>query len=188
MAEPLLHLVARGDPQAVGELLDRYGGLVYSLARRFCYAPADVDDAVQEVFVALWRSAARFDPALGSEETFVATVTRRRLIDRRRRSQRRAAHTGEADVSLAASDDPPEDAGVELSDEAQRAQEALSALRPDQQRCLRLSIYHGLSHEEIAQSTGIPLGTVKTHVRRGLMALREALEKNPARPAETKSP
>lgn len=186
MAEQLLHLVARGDPKAVGELLDRYGGLVYSLARRFCYSPSEVEDAVQEVFVALWQSAVRFDPTLGSEETFVATVTRRRLIDRRRRAQRRAAHSAEADVSLAASEDPPDADGVDMSEDAQRAGEALSGLRPDQQQCLRLSIYRGLSHEEIAQATGIPLGTVKTHVRRGLIALREALEKNPARPSETK--
>lgn len=184
MPDHLLHRVARGEQQAVTELLNRYGGLVYSLARRFCYQSSEIEDAVQEVFVALWESGARFDPTLGGEDTFVATVARRRLIDRRRRSQRRAKQSTEADVSLTASRDP---LSAELSDEARRAAEALALLRPEQQRCLRLSIYQGLSHEEIAQSTGIPLGTVKTHVRRGLIALREALEKHPTRVGSTKT-
>jgi RNA polymerase sigma-70 factor (ECF subfamily) len=171
----------------VTELLDRYGGLVYSLARRFCYQPSEIEDAVQEVFVALWESGDRFDPALGGEDTFIATITRRRLIDRRRRSQRRGQHLTDADVSLTAADAAPVTGSLELSDEARRAGEALATLRPEQQRCLRLSIYQGLSHEEIAQSTGIPLGTVKTHVRRGLIALREALEKHPSRASDANS-
>jgi RNA polymerase sigma-70 factor (ECF subfamily) len=194
--DELLHQVAKGDPKAVAALLDRYGGLVYSLARRFSYSPSEVEDAVQEVFSAIWQSAGRFDPTLGAEETFVATVARRRLIDRRRRAQRRAAHVREGDVDRAASPDRSGDGfgggpgasaeqAAEFSDEAHRAVEALSTLRPEQQRCLRLSIYHGLSHEEIAASTGIPLGTVKTHVRRGLIAIRDSLEKQSTRSSPT---
>lgn len=167
------------------ELLDRYGGLVYSLARRFCYSSSEIEDAVQDVFVALWQSASRFDSNLGSEDTFVSTVARRRLIDRRRASKRRAQHVTQADVSLSAAAEPPPKA--ELSDEANRAAEVFSGLRAEQQLCLRLSVYQGLSHEEIAEATGMPLGTVKTHVRRGLIALRNALEKNPVRPSDTNS-
>ncbi len=198
--DELLHQVAKGDPKAVAALLDRYGGLVYSLARRFSYSPSEVEDAVQDVFTAVWQSAARFDRALGAEETFVATVARRRLIDRRRRAQRRAAHMREGDVGLAQAPDRSGDGmgggggpgataeqAAEFSDEAGRAVEALATLRPEQQRCLRMSIYHGLSHEEIAAATGIPLGTVKTHVRRGLIAIRESLEKQSTRPSPTKT-
>ncbi|MBL8757246.1 MAG: hypothetical protein JNK35_02310, partial [Phycisphaerae bacterium] len=74
---------------------------MYSLARRFSYGPSEVEDAVQDVFAAVWKSAGRYDASLGSEETFVAMVARRRLIDRRRRAQRRAAHEGTIDPALA---------------------------------------------------------------------------------------
>lgn len=174
MRDSLLHQVAKGDEQAVSQLLDRYGGLVYSLARRFCYQASDLEDAVQDVFVALWQAAGRYDPTLGTEETFVSMVTRRRLIDRRRRAQRQARHLAQADVlAVEALPLPP---AAERSELAQKAAECLLALRPEQQNCLRLSV-GGLSHEEIASVTGIPLGTVKTHVRRGLIALRDAMEK-----------
>lgn len=171
--EPILHKVALGDPAAVRELLDRYGGLVYSLARRFILDPSEIEDAVQEVFSQLWQNAGRFDPALGAEETFVSTITRRRLIDRRRRIRRRTRDQVDADVGLQTA--PDHDTTADLRDEAARAADLLSTLRPEQQTCLRLSIYRGLSHEEIARITSLPLGTVKTHVRRGLIALRELM-------------
>lgn len=171
--EPILHKVAQGDPAAVRELLDRYGGLVYSLARRFILDSSEIEDAVQEVFWQLWQNARRFDPALGAEETFVSTITRRRLIDRRRRIRRRTRDQVDADVGLHAV--PDRESATDLRDEAARAAELLATLRPEQQTCLRLSIYRGLSHEEIARITSLPLGTVKTHVRRGLIALRELL-------------
>ncbi|MGQ0626875.1 MAG: RNA polymerase sigma factor [Phycisphaerales bacterium] len=182
MRDPLLHKVAKGDDQAMDELLDRYGGLVYSLARRFCYETSEVDDAVQEVFVAIWQSAHRFDQAIGTEETFVSMLARRRLIDRRRRTIRRRA--GQVDADVGVMDDgvrtrhapPPGADPLTLESELiDKALALLDALKPDQQTCLRLSIARGLSHEEIARATGIPLGTVKTHVRRGLIALRDAL-------------
>src|SRR3954470_11204914 len=84
---PLLGRVAAGDQQAVRECLARYGGLVWSIARRF--EGNDAEDAVQEIFLDLWRSAPRFDPQLSSEPAFVAMLARRRLIDRRRMRQRR---------------------------------------------------------------------------------------------------
>ena len=173
----------------MAELLDRYGGLVYSLARRFCYETSEVEDAVEEVFIAIWQSAGRFDSSLGSEETFVSMLARRRLIDRRRRTVRRRAGQVDADVSVmvdrgSAGPDGRDGAerAFEQSDEVARAENVLNSLKPEQRECLRLSIYQGLSHEEIAQATGIPLGTVKTHVRRGLIAVREALVPSLANP------
>lgn len=174
MNASLLHRVADGEQAAVKELLDHYGGLVYSLARRFCYEPGEVDDAVQDIFTAIWRSAARFDPALGSEETFVAMVARRRLIDRRRRAQRRPVTKVDGEVMAQVVADS-HTADEPVSEEAHRAVEFLRTLRPEQQLVIRLSICQGLSHEQISQITGMPLGTVKTHVRRGLIALREAI-------------
>lgn len=173
--EPVLHRVAAGDPAAVQEVLDRYGGLVWSLARRMCPSSTDAEDAVQEVFVALWESSDRFDPELGTETTFVAMIARRRLIDRARKASRRPG-SAKLVEEIAPSEDRPGSEIRETSEEAKKAQEALKQLSPDQQRVLRLAVYHGLSHDKISQSTGLPLGTVKTHIRRGLIRLRELLE------------
>lgn len=186
MPEHLLHQVAEGNPQAVRELLNRYGGLVYALARRFSFEQSEVDDAVQEVFAALWQNAGRFDPRIAAEDTFVAMVARRRLIDRRRRAQRRNQGRVDADTSLM----PDQEAnGVArwVDGEAERVASLMAGLRPEQQACLRLSV-EGKSHEQIARITGMPLGTVKTHVRRGLIALRDGLEKERSRSASGRDP
>lgn len=173
MQGSILQRVASGDQMAVQECLDRFGGLVWSLARRFCYNLADAEDAVQEIFLDLWRSSARYDPNVATEATFVAMIARRRLIDRGRKAQRevdkaRLAHEIEhIEVSPTRA--------AEVTEEAAMAARALEGLKPEQQRVLRLSIYQGLSHEKIAETTGLPLGTVKTHVRRGLIRIREAL-------------
>ncbi|MBX3316524.1 MAG: sigma-70 family RNA polymerase sigma factor [Phycisphaeraceae bacterium] len=170
----LLERVARGDSGAVREVMEAYGGLVYSLARRFTRNEQEADDAAQDIFLDVWRSAPRYEASLGAEVTFIATIARRRLIDRARKSGRDAART-----TLAVE---PEHHGAreqnerfERFDEIVKVQKALDVLSPEQQRVLRLSIYHGLSHERIAEATGLPLGTVKTHARRGLIRLRELL-------------
>jgi RNA polymerase sigma-70 factor (ECF subfamily) len=175
---PLLHKVADGDQQAVRELTKRYGGLVYALARRMCYSSGEIEDAVQEVFIAIWKSAGRFDASIAAEETFIGMVARRRLIDRRRRSVRRSVEQATEDFSYIPSirDGGPEHS-PDLSEDALLAQQLLSTLRPEQQKVLRLSIGQDLSHEQIAELLSMPLGTVKTHVRRGLIALRDAMQK-----------
>ena len=174
MSPSILMELASGQPGAMQRCMDRFGGLVWSLARRQTSGGADADDAVQEIFIDVWKSAARFDPSIASESTYVATIARRRLIDRGRRRQRRidAAIIPEAVQPEA---EPAPDLS-ERNEQAGRATAALEQLRPEQQRILQLSIYHGRSHEEIARSTGLPLGTVKTHARRGLIRLREILE------------
>src|SRR6476646_5693685 len=97
----LLARVAAGDPAAVRACLAQFGGLVWSIARRF--EPSDAEDAVQEIFLDVWRSAGSYNPALGSEATFVATITRRRLIDRQRTRRRRPKATEQvADLELEA--------------------------------------------------------------------------------------
>jgi len=160
----------------VRDSLEAYSPLVWSLARRLCRDRADAEDAVQEIFIDLWKSAGRFDRSVASEPTFVAMIARRRLIDRLRRTGRRVAPVTmpEGDVAVGRSEIPGSPA--ELSEEARTAVEAMKALSEDQQRVLRLSIMQGRSHAEIAQITGMPLGTVKTHARRGLIRIREALE------------
>ncbi len=168
---PLLHRVAAGDQAAVRECLDTYGGLVWSLARKRGLPDADAEDAVQDVFAELWRSGAKFDPAIASEVTFVAMIARRRLIDARRKAIRHAAPEQLPADAPASSSTPPS----ELGEEAAKAAQALASLAPEQQRVLRLSVFDGHSHDVIAKATGLPLGTVKTHLRRGLIRLREVL-------------
>ncbi len=166
---PLLARVAAGEPNAIRECLSRYGNLVWSLARRM--DPSEAEDAVQEVFLDLWKSSHRFDSQIASEPAFVTMIARRRLIDRRRSRGRRP--TVEAGVELPTIVDHGN--RPDTCAEANQAARALNALRPEQRQVLVLATCHGLSHNEIATETGMPLGTVKAHVRRGLLSIRAAL-------------
>lgn len=169
---PVLPRIASGDPAAINACYERFGGLVWSLARRFCHNPSDAEDAVQEIFIDLWKSAERYDGSIASETTFVAMIARRRLIDRARRRQRRPPMPTLPEQAAA----PTESIGFEeMSEDVRLAAEAFEKLRPEQKQVLRLAIHHGCSHEQIATTTGMPLGTVKTHARRGLIKIREIL-------------
>jgi RNA polymerase sigma-70 factor (ECF subfamily) len=170
MTEPLLARVARGDARALRECMAEFGGLVWSIARRMTRSRADAEDAVQEIFVDVWRSAGRFDAAQGSVKVFVATIARRRLIDRLRRARMRGLTDPEEvldDVRWA----EPGDRG-EVHVEAERAAAMLARLRPVQRSVLRMGLLEGMTQSEIARATGMPLGTVKTQMRRGLIQVR----------------
>jgi RNA polymerase sigma-70 factor (ECF subfamily) len=137
--------------------MDRYGNLVWSLARRFTSSRTDAEDAMQEIFIDLWSSAGRYDSAKASETTFVAMVARRRLIDRLHKTRR--------------------EPGMEKPEaEAARASRLIQTLEPEQQKVVKLAVYHGRTHQSIANALGIPLGTVKTHLRDGLMRIRGAMQ------------
>jgi RNA polymerase sigma-70 factor (ECF subfamily) len=169
----LLARVAAGKQFAVEECLDRYGGLVWSLARRFCNNLQDSEDAVQEIFTDLWKNAARFDPKVASETTFVAMIARRRLIDHQRKQGRQPNH-----VTLDSTINEPnasEHSELEVIEEAARVEDAMGNLQPKQREALRLSIYDNCSHAQIAQQLEQPVGTVKTNIRRGLLKVREML-------------
>lgn len=173
-SRPVLPDVAGGDRAAVARCMARYGSLVWSIARRLSPTAADAEDATQEVFLDLWRSAARFDPQRGSEPLFVAMIARRRLIDRLRSMRPRL------DNEIAGLDEwtqqvPLDGARADRAAEAAIARAVLETLPVEQRRVIDLSIVHGLSHAEIASQVGMPLGTVKTLVRRGLIKVRQAL-------------
>ena len=177
MAETLLHRVASGDPSAMQPCIDEYGGLVWSLARRLCPNVSEAEDAVQEVFISLWENAGRFDPDKGAEVTFVAMIARRRLVDRGRRRERRRRLLDEARERCERREgDPVGTEPATVVDEASAALEAMSKLGRQQRRVLQLAIHHGYTHEQISRITDLPLGTVKTNVRRGLMRIREMLD------------
>lgn len=169
----ILQRIATGDNAAVAEFLTRYGGVVWALARRACPNRADAEDAVQEIFLQVWRGAAQYDPAVSSESTFIAMLARRKLIDRFRRGRNKLAAQSlevEPPAPVLSDSDP-----VELGEEAARAREALEQLRPEEKQILILSIEQGLTHSQIAEKLQMALGTVKSHARRGLVRLRDHL-------------
>ncbi len=169
----LLERVAAGEAEALRECVTRHGGLVWSLARRF--EPEGAEEAAQEIFLDLWRSAGDHDPRVASEPAFVAVIARRRLIERRRtRSSHRVAAPSSSPASepliLADATADPSSAA-----EATAAARTLTTLRPEQRQVLLLAACRGLSHGQIAHETGLSLAAVKAHVRRGLLSIRAAL-------------
>ena len=156
------------------EVLSRYSALVWSLCSGASNDPHDVEDVVQDVFVDVWRSAERYDPAIASEATFIATIARRRVIDRRRRAGRRL-DPEPLEEELAPGEDDESLRQVDVADEAALANTVVQELSPDRRRILELSVVRGMTHREIATATGMPLGTVKSHIRRGLAEVSERL-------------
>ncbi len=180
--QPLLPDVAQSAPGAVEACIDRYGGAIWNLSRRLCRNRTDAEDATQDVFVELWRHAQRFDANAGSEWTFVLTIARRRLIDRLRRTGRRrdiaVGEGGGTPINRPQEVDPsagPLEAAT-FREDAGEATAALDQLTGDQAKVLRLSIFGEMSYPEISDSLAMPLGTVKTHARRGLIKLRQLLD------------
>ena len=161
----LLPRVAAGEPGAVRECVERYGGLVWSIARRYAEGREDAEDAVQEIFLDLWRSAGRFDERVAGEATFVAMIARRRLIDRRRARGRRPELVAEKSEVAAG--------GTTLDTmlDAQIALREMENLSPVHREALQLSIWMDLSRSEIAARMGVPLDRVRVDLRRGLMQL-----------------
>jgi len=185
--ESIFARIAAGEPAAVSDCMDRYGGLVWSLVRSWIRNPADAEDATQEIFVELWKSAARFDRTAGSEVVFVTTIARRRLIDRLR-AQGRQPQTEEFDeesAAIAEADDG--DLDVSQAVEVENAARALATLGVEQREMLLMGVVQGMTHSEIARATGKPLGTVKTQLRRGLMKVRALLHGSDAGGEETGS-
>ncbi len=170
---PILHKVATGDESAVRECLSRYGGLVWSLARKFTRDQAEAEDAVQEIFLSIWQNAGRYDSNVAAESTFIALIARRRLIDRARRQNSRPEP--ETMVAEPKAVQKSAEQIAALGDEAAIAAQVLETLPEQEVKVLRLSIFEGLTHTEIANMTGLALGTVKTNIRRGLQKLRDRL-------------
>jgi RNA polymerase sigma factor (sigma-70 family) len=171
--ESFLVKIGAGDRAAVSGFVDRYGSLLWSLALRFSKNAADAEDAVQEVFIELWRSAHRFDPTIASEATFVSMVARRKLIDRSRKKKIDLVAYDNLDYVVENTNDGAMNA--EFDDEVKKAVSVLDQLPSEQCKTIRLSIFDGLSHSQIADKTGLSLGTVKTHIRRGLITIRERI-------------
>ena len=170
--EALVALVARSDDSALAELYDRFGRVAYGLALRVLRDQALAEDAVQEAFLAVWRSAARFVPERSKASTWILTLVHRRAVDAVRREERRRAEPIET-AGEPSADATDEAAWLRL--ERARVQEALAKL-PDQQReALELAYYGGFTQSELAERLGEPLGTIKSRMFKGLSRLRDLL-------------
>jgi RNA polymerase sigma factor (sigma-70 family) len=170
--EALVALMARSEQSALAELYDRYGRIAYGLSLRVLRDESLAEDAVQEGFLAVWRTAARFMPERGKASTWILTLVHRRAVDVVRREERRRADTLEY-VPEQGGGDVHEDAWLRLQRE--RVQEALKQLPDPQREALELAYYGGFSQSELAERLGQPIGTIKSRMFTGLARLRELL-------------
>jgi len=171
--ERILEAVGRGDHDALGALYDRFGRLAYGLAFRILRDEALAEDAVQEAFLSIWRSADAYKRERAKPSTWILTVVHRRAVDLVRREERRRGEPLEAAPEPASA---PADDDVVLRDRRAAVQVALSALPGDQRQALELAYYGGLTQSELAHRLGVPLGTVKSRMFAGLGRLRELLQ------------
>lgn len=171
-ANSLLQQIAAGQSHAVAEVIDTYGGLVWSIARKYFGRSGEAEDAVQDAFIAVWKAADRYDPEIAAESTYIAMIARRRMIDQLRKQGRRPETQ-----ALDASPELEVESSDRLADEEQveTVLKVIDELDPPQPEVIKHSLMDGLTHPEIAEKTGLPLGTVKTHIRRGLIKVRQAL-------------
>jgi len=171
--EAVVALVARSDEQALGELYDRFGRVAYGLSLRVLRDETLAEDAVQDAFLAAWRTADRFMPERGKASTWLLTLVHRRAVDLVRREDRRRAEPIE--VAGDPAGEGSADEAVWLRYERERVQAALRRL-PDQQReALELAYYGGFTQSELADRLGQPVGTIKSRMFTGLTRLRDLL-------------
>ncbi|MGH9512557.1 MAG: sigma-70 family RNA polymerase sigma factor [Terriglobales bacterium] len=166
--EQLMAAVRSGDESAMGALYDRYSGVVYSVALRVLGDTGKAEDILQEIFMQLWRKPSLFDSQRGSIGPWLAVIARNRAIDALRK---RRPEDDIADVVVSVTPDMAGDAGRHQA--MDRVRGALASMPAEQRTTLEMAYFEGLTHTEIAARTGEPLGTVKTRIRSGLLALRK---------------
>jgi RNA polymerase sigma-70 factor, ECF subfamily len=166
----LLSAIRSGNTDAMAMLYDRYSSIVYAVALRVLCDTAAAEDVMQEVFMRLWRSPETFDSSRGSLGPWLAVIARNRAIDGLRK---RHPETDIEDVVVSVEPDMAGEA--ERARAMEKVRGALGAMPPAQRSALEMAYFEGLTHTEIAAKTGEPLGTIKTRIRAGLVALRKAV-------------
>jgi RNA polymerase sigma factor (sigma-70 family) len=171
--EALLSLVAASDEDALAELYDRFGRVAYGLALRILRDETLAQDAVQEAFLGVWRSADRFLAERAKASTWILTLVHRRAVDLVRREDRRRGEPLDSAPEPAAPETTEDEAT--LGFQRRVVQEALAQLSPEQRQALELGYYGGLTQSELAEQLGQPLGTIKSRMFSGLSRLRDLL-------------
>jgi len=162
--------IRAGDEAAMGQLYDRYSSMVYSVALRVLGDTGAAEDVLQDVFMQLWRRPEAFDSSRGQMGAWLSVIARHRAIDALRK------RVPETDVTeIVVSVDPDLDDMAERSEALEKVRGALSTMPSQQRSALELAFFQGLTHSEIAKRLGEPLGTIKTRIRAGLLALRKAV-------------
>jgi RNA polymerase sigma-70 factor (ECF subfamily) len=174
--EDLMQLMRRGDPRAFEAIYERHSGAAFSLAYRMVGRGNVAEDVVQEAFLSIWRSGARYERARGSVRTWVLGIVHHRAIDQLRRSsvhsKRRASDEG---LEERLESGERTDVEVARRDEAQAIRSAMETLPPEQSHVIELAYFGGFTHTEIADILETPVGTVKGRMRLGLEKLRDRL-------------
>jgi len=173
--EALVALVARGDEPALAELYDRVGRVAFGLAFRVLRDERHAEDAVQEAFLTVWRTAASFRAERAKASTWILTLVHRRAVDLVRREERRRVEPLADEPALEAAAEATEEAAW-LRFERERVQSALKQLPDVQREAIELAYYGGFSQSELAERLGVPLGTIKSRMFAGLVRLRELLD------------
>jgi RNA polymerase sigma-70 factor (ECF subfamily) len=171
----LLGRVARGDEAAFERLYEEVAATIYGLVRRVVRDPAQSEEVTQEVLVEVWRMASRFDPARGSAMAWIMTLAHRRAVDRVRSAQ--VASSSEQRSAHRSAEIPHDEVSAQVEDrmERERVRRCLGGLTELQRESVTLAYYGGHSHRQVANLLSVPLGTVKTRMRDGLIRLRDCL-------------
>jgi RNA polymerase sigma-70 factor, ECF subfamily len=169
----LIAAVATRDRAAFGRLFDRYAARIKAFMLKAGATEADADEIAQDVMVSIWRRAASFDPGKAAPATWIFAIARNRRIDMVRRMRRPVPDP--ADPLFQPDPEPDGMASVSLAEREAMVRESLSSLAPEQLEMLRMAFFDGLSHGEIAERAGLPLGTVKSRIRLAVAHLRGAL-------------
>ena len=172
--EDLLEQIVAGDEDAVAALYDRHGRLLFGLVLRIVRDRGTAEEVLQEVFLSVWSKATSYNPALGIPAAWLVRLARNRAIDRLRANRVRERTRDAADEPMAA--DTPEKAAVQ-SEQRAGILRAIGCLTHEQRVLIEGAYYGGLTQSELAAQFGLPLGTVKTRIRSGIIALREQLAK-----------
>ncbi|HEX4057402.1 MAG TPA: sigma-70 family RNA polymerase sigma factor [Galbitalea sp.] len=167
--------VAEGDQDAFGQLYDQCAGRVFGLVRRLLKDAAQSEEVTQEIFLEVWQNAKRYDPTKGSAVTWILTMAHRRAVDRIRSSQSTRVRDQKIGLRDLETQYDSVSESVEIRVEHERVGEALQRLTELQRQAVTLAYYGGYSHSEVAQMLKVPIGTVKTRLRDGMIRLRDEL-------------
>lgn len=173
--EQRLSRVATGDKRAFAELYDATAPRIYGLVRRLLVDPAQSEEVTQEIFLEIWQTATRYQPERGSAMSWMLTMAHRRAVDRVRASQ--SSRERDSRIGIRDYDREYDQVAehVEITMEGERVKRALQGLTELQRQAVELAYYRGLSHSEIAAELHVPVGTVKTRIRDGMIRLRDAM-------------